>query len=224
MGDSKQLGIGNAPDCTASLSLQICLYTEQHQKMELGRRYFLHVKKLKKKNRQNHHQQNQPRSICQLNFSSAQSPRLIVKINCEARWLFMCPDAQISAASLWAAHPGLCPLSSCVPISAGSLVPGQAWRRPDAYFHTSLTNGLSGTTLLFSSNGVLFSLSSSLAHKRHIITTEGGEKKKKKAKALQITAIREPEPLGASGTAFYITVDTFFETITANNELGLTGL
>lgn len=74
---------------------------------------------------------------------------------------------------------------------------------------------------------MLFSLSSSLAHKRHIITTEGGgegKKKKKKAKALQITAIREPEPLGASGTAFYITVDTFFETITANNELGLTGL
>lgn len=87
-----------------------------------------------------------------------------------------------------------------------------------------LTNGLSGTTLLlFSSNGVLFFLSSSLAYKRHIITTEGGGKKKK-AKALQITAIREPEPLGASGTAFYITVDTFFETITANNELGLTGL
>lgn len=85
-----------------------------------------------------------------------------------------------------------------------------------------LTNGLSGTTLLFSSNGC-FSLSSSLAHKRHIITTEGGEKKKK-AKALQITAIREPGPLAASGTAFYITVDTFFETITANNELGLTGL
>lgn len=85
-----------------------------------------------------------------------------------------------------------------------------------------LTNGLSGTTLLFSSNGVLFSLSSSLAHKRPIITTEG--RGKKKAKALQITAIREPEPLGASGTAFYITVDTFFETITANNELGLTGL
>lgn len=71
---------------------------------------------------------------------------------------------------------------------------------------------------------MLFSLSSSLAHKRHIITTEGGGKKNKKAKALQITAIREPEPLGASGTAFYITVDTFFETITANNELGLTGL
>ena len=71
---------------------------------------------------------------------------------------------------------------------------------------------------------MLFSLSSSLAHKRHIITTEGGGKKNKKAKALQITAIREPEPLGASGTEFYITVDTFFETITANNELGLTGL
>lgn len=78
-----------------------------------------------------------------------------------------------------------------------------------------LTNGLSGITVLFSSNGLLFSLS----RKRHIITT-GGER----GKALQITAIREPGPLGASGTAFYITVDTFFETITANNELGLTGL
>lgn len=56
------------------------------------------------------------------------------------------------------------------------------------------TNGLSGTTLLFSSNGVLFFLSSSLAHKRHIITTEGGERKKKK-KRLKLCKLQQSESL-----------------------------
>ena len=42
-------------------------------------------------------------------LSSVQSPRLIVKINCGARWVFTHPDAWVSAASLWAADPSCCP-------------------------------------------------------------------------------------------------------------------
>lgn len=175
--------------------------------MEVGNGWFLHVKRETKPPSPAKSQTHPPpplhfpaKSCCTpADFSSAQSPRLMVTINCEARWLFADPDARSSAASLWAAHPSCspsphkqshpgaspcpCPWAPRVPArgpGAGQQ-PGQAGRRPDAYFHMRLTNGLSGTTLLFSPNGVLFSLSSSLAHKRHIITggERGGEEKKR---------------------------------------------
>lgn len=55
---------------------------------------------------------NSPAKSCSApaDSSSVQSLRLIVKINCEARWLFTHPDAWVGAASLRDAHPGRSPV------------------------------------------------------------------------------------------------------------------
>lgn len=99
----------------------VCLYAEQHQKMEVGSGCFLHVKTRETKHPPQHYH---PRGSCQPNLSSAQSPHLMVKINCEARWIFTRLGAQISATSLWAACPHCVPsphpcVSPRCPLSQG---------------------------------------------------------------------------------------------------------
>lgn len=70
---------------------------------------------------QNHPPIHLPAKSCFPLADSLPVQSLIVKINYEVHWIFTSPDAWVSAASLWAAHPvadlSLCPhpQASCVP-------------------------------------------------------------------------------------------------------------
>lgn len=82
-----------------------------------------------------------------------------------------------------------------------------------------LPNGLSDAGLLFGCNGVcLYStlLSRIPSLKMHIVTKEGG--------GGGIGAIRNSQLRAASGLVFFLSVDTFSETITVNDELREAGL